>query len=90
MKRERTKRSWKRRLSAVIGCLATLIASIVGIVVGFGLEVILGILAGLSLLAGPAVVEGGSVLEMLGSMMEAVADGVAGIFEAIGSLFSGW
>ena len=75
---------------AVLGCIVTLGASIVAAFIGFTIEIALCILGGVGLVAGPAIAEGGELLEVLGTVVELVADGISSIFEAIGSLFTGW
>lgn len=61
---------------------------IVFAVAGFGLISGLMLAASLTGLFVPAVVAGGSLLEMLGAVVELFAEGIGTLFEAIAELFS--
>ena len=86
-KREK-KHSVFQRILAVLGCFLFLAAGIVWLVAGFQIVVAALLLAAIGGVSGPAVAEGGGFIEIVGSIFEAIFEGIVGIFEFIGDLFS--
>ncbi|MBK1875764.1 hypothetical protein [Pelagicoccus mobilis] len=90
MKKEKRemKHSVFQRILAVLGCFLFLTAGIVWLVAGFQIVVAALLLAAVAGISGPAVAEGGGILDIVGSIFEAVLEGIMGIFELIGDLFN--
>jgi hypothetical protein len=88
MKRKRKRFSLIKRLSALLGVLTLLFAGGAILLTQVTTMMILALVTAVSLITIPAVSEGGSILEVITTMIEIVADAVMAIIEAIASIFN--
>ncbi|MEO0794915.1 MAG: hypothetical protein AAFX93_07130 [Verrucomicrobiota bacterium] len=80
----------------MFGSLLLVGATLIWILVGISLNIAVALVCGLLMIGGPAVSEGGGVLEIVTSTFEVafeglgmVAAGIGGVFGFIGDFFSG-
>ena len=91
MKRKPKKHGLVQRSFAAFGCILLLVTSISSIFFGFTWIMILLFILALGSITGPALTEGaGGFMEILGTIVELIVEGIITIFEIIGSLFSGF
>ena len=89
MKEKREKKhSLLARMLAFVGVLLLVGGGIAWFLIGLHATVVLALLAGVGSISGPAMVEGGSILEGVASIIEGIIEGLATVLEAIGSLFN--
>lgn len=86
-KRE-NKHSILERILAVIGCLLLVIGGVIWIFAGFKLMVAVILCTAVIGLAGPAVVEGSDILEILTSIIETIVEGFLSLLDALFSVFN--
>ena len=86
-KRE-NKHSILERILAVIGCLLLVIGGVIWIFAGLKLSVVVILCTAVVGLTGPAVVEGGDVLEILTSIIETIVEGFLSLLDALCSVFN--
>lgn len=90
-KNKKRKHGTVQRLFAALGVLAIFITSILTLIFGLSGVFIAIFVAALASITGPALTEGADgFLEIVTGIMELVVEGIAMIFDFIGSLFSGF
>jgi len=87
---EKKKRPVGIRILASVSSIALIVSLVVLLIAGSNVAATLIAIAAFGGLAGPAVVAGDSVIECLSGILELFVEGIAEIFAAIGSIFSGF
>ncbi|GEM_PF-6303339 len=87
---KKRKHSTLQRFTSTFSCLILLIGTAISLIAGLGTISLIMIVFSLLGIVGPAIAEGGSFFDLIGNTFEIISEGIAGIFEFIGSLFDGF
>ena len=90
MKKEKreNKHSVFERVLALIGCFLIVLGGIIWIFAGFKISVAIILCTAAVSLAGPAVVEGGKILEIITTILETIVEGFLSLLDALCSIFN--